>query len=254
MKTTISNRKNQKIVILLELNNNHKGLAFVMHGLGGFKEEPHVRVMSQALLEKGFSVVSFDTTNTFGESNGTFENATTTNYYEDLIDVINWAKKQEWYKEPYFLVGRSLGGFCTALYAENHPEEIKALAPISTMVSGKLSFEAYPKDQLKKWEKTGWLIEKSRSKPGITKKLKWNNMMDRMKYDLLEKVDKLTMPVLMIVGEKDVPTPVEHQNLLFEKLPGKKEIHIIKGSPHTFRKKEHLDEVKKIFLEWIDKL
>lgn len=254
MKTTITNRKNQKIVVLVELNDNPKGLVFVMHGLGGFKEEPQVRVMVEAFREKVFSVISFDTTNTLGESDGNFEDATLTNYYEDLNDVIEWAKEQECYQQPFCLVGRSLGGLCCALYAENHADEIKALAPISTMVSGKLSFEAYPKDQLREWEKTGWLVEESKSKPGATKKLKWQNMIDRMQYDLLRETDKLTMPILMIVGEKDVPTPVEHQKILFDKLAGKKEMHIIKDSPHPFRKKEHLDEVKKIFLKWIDKI
>lgn len=37
-------------------------------------------------------------------------------------------------------------------------------------------------------------------------------------------------------------------------LPGDKEFHIIKDAPHTFREKVHLDEIKQIFLKWIDKV
>lgn len=35
-KLFIENRKGEKISILVEKNDNQKGLAFVMHGLGGF--------------------------------------------------------------------------------------------------------------------------------------------------------------------------------------------------------------------------
>ena len=78
-------------------------------------------------------------------------------------------------------------------------------------------------------------------------------MEDRLKYDLLPEVNKLTMPVLLIVGDKDDGTPPEHQKILFDKLPGKKELHIIKDAPHTFRDEKHLLEIKNLFLEWIDK-
>ncbi len=58
----------------------------------------------------------------------------------------------------------------------------------------------------------------------------------------------------MVVGENDDLALPEHQKILFDKLPGEKEIHKIKGVCHDFRKKEHLIEIKNIFLEWIDKL
>jgi len=256
-KIEIKNRKGQNIVVLVELVENRKGLAFVMHGLGGFKENLHIIAFAEAFREKGYSTVRFDTTNTIGESDGNFEDATITNYYADLEDVIAWAKNQEWFQKPFCLAGHSLGGICTALYTEKHPVEVKALAPISTVVSGKLSFEAnskYDPEEFEKWEKSGWQIRESKSKPGVMKKLPWSHMQDRLKYDLLQDIDKLTMPVMLIVGELDKTTPLEHQQILFDKLPGKKEIHIIKGAPHSFMEKEHLEEIKKIFKNWIDKI
>lgn len=251
-KLFIKNRKGQKVAVIVEKSANQRGLAFVMHGLGGFKEQDHIQTFAEAFREKGFTVVRFDTTNTFGESDGNYENATTTNYYEDLEDVINWAKSQPWYQAPFCLAGHSLGSLCIALYTEKYPEKIKALAPISTVVSGSLSMETKKyKSTSEEWERTGWRVEKGYT--GIVKKLKWSHIEDRLKYDLLPGAHKLTMPVLLIVGDNDDATPPEHQQVLYEKLPGQKEIHIIKGAPHTFRKKEHLDEIKKIFLRWIDR-
>lgn len=251
---TIKNRKGQKIVVIVKEAKRPKGLAFVMHGLGGNKDSFLTQASAEPFKKRGFTVVRFDTINTYGESDGNFEDATTTNYYEDLEDVIAWAKTQDWYQEPFWLSGHSLGGICTALYAQKHPEKVRALAPLSTVVSGKLSFKAHTKEELQEWKKTGMRVWESSTKPGLIKRLKWSHMEDRMKYDLLKDVDKLTMPVLLVVGEYDESCPPEHQRILYKKLPGPKELHIIKGALHAFRAKEHLDELKRILGKWIDSM
>jgi pimeloyl-ACP methyl ester carboxylesterase len=252
-KITIQNRKKQNIVVLLEKAENQKGLAFVMHGLGGFKEQPHIETFAKAFSDAGYTVVRFDTTNTYGESDGNYSDATTTNYYEDLEDVIDWASSQNWYQEPFVLVGHSLGGISTALYAQKHPEKVSGLAPISTVASGELSLKSFSNEELEKWKKTGWKEQKSESIPGLIKRLKWSHIEDRLKYDLLPDAGKLTMPVLLIVGDKD-----EHlleSQTLFNAIPtDKKELHIIKGAPHTFKDPEHLVEIKEIFDKWVSKL
>lgn len=254
-KITIKNRKGQNVVVLIEEAENPKGLAFVMHGLSGNKEQPHIATFATAFKEKGFTVVRFDTTNTFGESDGKYEDATVTNYYEDLEDVINWSKSQSWYQEPFFLAGHSLGGISTARYAEKYPNKVKGLAPISTVVSGKLSLETpMYKATWENWKNSGWKEEESKSQPGLIKRLKWSHMEDRIKYDLLPDAPKLVMPVLLIVGDMDEGTPYDHQKLLYDKVSGKKEIHIIKNAPHTFTESVQLTEIKQIFLKWIDKV
>ena len=107
VKITIKNRKNQNVVIIVEENKNSNNLAFIAHELSGCKEQPHIETYADAFKEKGFTVIRFDTTNTFGESDGDYADATVTNYYEDLEDVIEWAKDKEWYREPFWLAGHS---------------------------------------------------------------------------------------------------------------------------------------------------
>ena len=118
-KKFIKNRKDQKISVLVDVSPHQKGLAIVMHGLGGFKEQPHIRVFADSFKEDGFTVIRFDATNTLGsgESYGKYDDATATNYYEDLDDVMTWAKKQPWYQEPFWLAGHSLGGMSIILFA-----------------------------------------------------------------------------------------------------------------------------------------
>ncbi len=208
--------------------------------------------MAKAFLDNNYTVVTFDTTNTFGESDGSYDDATITNYHEDLEDVIVWSKSQSWYMEPFCLVGHSLGAISVALYAEKYPKLVKGLAPISTVVSGKLSMDR-EKDH-EGWKKRGYLEKISNSKPGMIGRLKWSHMEDRLKYDLMPRVNLLTMPILMIVGSEDEPTPLRHQKILFDALHGPKELHVIEGSPHTFRDEKHLKQVYYHFNNWIRKL
>ena len=251
MKTFVQNRHDKKLAVVIKESIPPKGLAFVMHGLGGWKEQPHIQTFAQAFIDNGLTTVLFDAAHTYGESEGDYADATTTNYYEDLEDVINWSKNQKWYAEPFWLAGHSLGGIATTLYAAKYPDKVKALAPISTVVSGELSRIKYSPEELENWERTGWREKPSLSRVGLMKRIKWGEMEDRMRYDLLTEAHTLNMPVLMIVGDNDDVTPQEHQNLLFEKLPGKKEFHVIKDAPHTFREQGHLDEIKIIFDSWI---
>lgn len=246
----IKNRKNKDISIAIDGDENISKLAFVMHGLGGFKEQPHIRVLIDALKKNSYTVISFDTTNTFGESDGDYSDATVTNYYEDLEDVINWAKDNFQYKDQFVLAGYSIGGLSISLFAERHPGEVRALAPLSAVVSGKLWKQAQNKDMIEDWEKEGiWVRESTNSSK--KKILKWTFVEDIMKYNLLDNIDKLSMPILLIVGDQDLTTPVNQQKIFFEQLPGKKEIHVLKRAGHVFRDKVHLDEISDIMSRWL---
>lgn len=250
-KLFIPNRHNQKLSVVIEGADSPKGLVFIMHGLSGFKEQVYIRALAKTFLDQHFCVVTFDVANTIGESDGKMEDASVTSYYKDLEDVIAWSTSQEWYQEPFVLCGHSYGGLCTALYAEHHPDRVRALAPISAVVSGQLSATTRPPEEIQKYKQTGWYEKISTSKPGTLIRIKWADFEDRMKYDLLSDANKLTMPVLLMVGDEDMSTPVAHQQKLFDSLPGKKEMHSIKGAPHSFRKQEHIEELQSILKDWI---
>lgn len=256
-KIFISNRHGQKLAVVINQRANSHGLAFVMHGLGGFKEQPHIKTLAKTFYQSGYETITFDTANSFGESGGDYQHATIANYYSDLEDIIRWTKKQNFFHAPFILVGHSLGGFCICHYAEQHPSEILALLPFAPVVSGKLSVEAHrrfkPKE-FKNWEQTGWLITPHRSLPGQIKRLPWSHMQERKKYDLLPRAGKITAPTLLIVGSRDDSVPPDHVEKLFRKIRGPKELHIIKDAPHTFRTKQDLRRLQTIAFHWLKKL
>jgi pimeloyl-ACP methyl ester carboxylesterase len=248
MKEIIKNRKKEVIVVLIENQGNNHELVFIMHGLGYNKEEPCIATVAEFFKQKNYNTLRFDATNTFGESDGKFENATFTSYYEDLEDVINWAKTQEWYKEPFVIAGHSLGGLCAMLFAEEYPLIVKAIVSISAIISGKLASEKYPKEILDEVKRKGIYEWKDGNR---IKKLKWNFLEDALKYDSLRNISAITMPVIIIVGEYDSEAPVSDQKILYDSIPGKKDLKVIKGAPHIFKDKGHLDEIKNLLGEWI---
>lgn len=257
-KSTIKNRTSQKLVVTVAESKDSSKLAFVAHGLGGFKEQKHIEVFAEVFADAGYTVVRWDARNSIGESAGKNEEGTFSGYYSDFEDVVVWSKRQPWFAEPFVVCGHSLGGYCAALYAERHPDEVKGLAPISTTVNGKLFREqlrkAHP-EQYAEWERTGVRITESQSKPGVMKRLKWSFVEDAMRHDLLPDVDKLTMPVLLIVGDSDDATPLDQQKLLLDAIPSKrKELHVLKGVEHTPRDEKSLAEIKSIFSNWIREL
>ncbi|MCX6738128.1 MAG: alpha/beta fold hydrolase [Candidatus Parcubacteria bacterium] len=256
-KEIIKNRKGLNMAVEVEQSENPKDLVFLTHGCGGFKEQLHIEAIMRAFIENNYTVVRFDTTNSIGESEGKFENATTTGYYQDLEDIIDWAKDQGWYQEPFILSGHSLGGFCSIWFTINHPEKVKAIAPISPVVSGKLFAQTEVKEGImEQWKKTGIREWESQSRPGFMKRLKYGFIEDIYQYDLLKFADQIKVPILFVVGELDESTPPKHVRLLYQALESNKdkEFHIINGAEHTFREEGHLEELKSIISEWVKKI
>jgi esterase/lipase len=250
IKKFIKNRKGKRISTVIE-GDGEKGIIFLIHGMGRNKEELCIKTIGESFKENGYVIIKFDTTNTFGESDGDFENTTITNYYEDLEDVINWASAQEWYQEPFLLAGHSIGGLCSMLFAKKFPSKVASIFPISTTISSKLSLELYPQEMLDAWKEKG--IFEWQDKDRI-KRLKWNFIEDGLKYDILKDIDSINAPIFMIVGENDPESPVKHQKILFDSITGKKELKIIDNAAHLFTEKVHLDKIKNLFDEWISKL
>jgi len=251
----IKNRKNNNLAIWIENEQGKNGLVFIAHGLSSTHDQAHLQKYAEAFLENDYIVVRHDATNSLGQSDGKLEDATLTSYYEDFEDMIAWANSQPWYREPFVVVGHSLGGACNLMFTYKYPEKIKALAPTSTFLVGEMTLSTYGKESLEKWEKDGYRLEESKSRPGMIKKLSWTLAEDWKKYNLLTKAHLIEAPILLIVGEKDILTPSSSQRDLYEKVSStKKELHVIKGSEHTYMAKEHLDEEKDIFVEWIKKV
>lgn len=259
-RTTIKNRAGLKLVIQVDRPDSAKDVAFIAHGKGGFMGQKHIIAFAEAFEQNGFITVRFDATHALGESEGDMIDVTYDSYVNDLEDVINWARGQAWFREPFSLCGQSMGAQSTAWYAEQHPDEIDLLAPIAPTVNYELWAKTMDPAYLKSWKERGYVEEPSRSKPGAIGRSGWALNESFKKFDLLPNAGKLTMPVFFMVGEFDKPCPEANQKILYDKIPSNDKTFVkIAGAEHSFRNAktgEHgaeLAEAKAALSNWLKK-
>ena len=255
MKTEIENRQGQKIVVQIENETGKAGLVFIVHGLSGNKEQLHIQVYAESFIENDYVVVLWDSTNTLGESDGKLEDATLTNYFLDMEDVVEWSESQDWYSEPFVVAGHSLGGACNILYATKYPDKVKALAPTSAFLSWNAYKDSLESGTLESWKKNGYKEEESQSKPGLIKRYNWTLAENLQKYELFAKAREIDVPVLLVVGSDDDGTPPSSQERFLQNLPDDNgSLYIIHGAGHKFTQEKHLNEIKEIMSDWIQQL
>jgi pimeloyl-ACP methyl ester carboxylesterase len=226
-----------------------RGLAFIVAGLKGTKDQPHIATLAQTALQRGFCVVRFNSRHTKGAA---LAKATISSLIEDLAIVIDWSMGQAWFRRPFILAGHSMGAIASLEYARAQQNLVSGLALTGACVSGALTLKAldeYKPGALEEWHRLGYKEEVDVD--GYHVQLPWSHVEDRLRYDSLAYAHELTMPILLLVGSNDQTCPPEHQKLLFEHLKAKKELYVIGGASHTFREQAHLDEMAKIFGNWL---
>jgi len=251
-KVVIQNRRGADLVMVVEQPSQPRGVAVVAHGLGGDKDEPDIKAIADAFREHKFITIRYDASNARGESGGYIEDAKTTTYYDDLTDVVRWAQEQPWFKQPLVLAGHSIGATSAALYAEQHPGSVRGLVLISGVVSGTLHLQEAPQKAPADWEQTWQQIKSSWEQGRSSGEVNWLPfLIDLLRFNVLKKTSDLSMPVLIIVGEKDELAPVIHQRILYNSLPGPKELQIIPGAGHTLHGEPELSFLKYAIGKWI---
>lgn len=254
MKTLVVNRNNIELSVVVEGAENSGGLVFLVHGLGGIKEQIHIRAVAEMFLAQKYTVVTYDAANTIGESGGKMEDATLTSYFEDFEDVVEWAESQEWFKSRFIVSGHSLGGACSILYAAKYPKRVNAIIPISAFIAGKLYRSVQPIEFLKNWQKQGYILEESKSKPGVIKRINWSFVDNADQYDLREIATDIHCPALFITGSEDNLTPGKHQQMMIDKMNTQVDLKVIFDMKHNPRSKEHIDEIVQTIEKWLSQV
>lgn len=249
----VQNRYGLNIVVSTDIIDHSRGIAFVAHGFGGNKEDNNILSLAKTFNDHKYSTIRFDATNSTGQSDGDLVYANPSTYRDDLFDVIMWAKTQKWYQEPFYICGYSLGASSSTIYAKQHSEEVEGLILISPLVAGQLHLIDIPQRDIEEWEQILQQLYKlySQHADGIHTIRWFPIMLDLMKFDLTQSADKLTMPVLIVVGEKDLLAPLNHQEKLLEAINGNVELAVIEQGDHFFEQGGHLKDLLEKVDGWL---
>ncbi len=228
-KLFITNRKGLKLCLQLNIDELRTKLVFLEHGLSSRKEYPHMQVLEDVFSEFGYNVVNIDATNSINESESSDEGITTTGHYEDLVDVIEWAKTQAFYKEPFALAGQSLGAISVVRYAGQHPDKVNLLIPCAFPYYNYVEEEL--NDYAKEVIKNGYCDKISKS-TGKVLRLKTAYVEDMKKLDISSQIKMITANTYVIVGSKDNEKHLRNSRYLYQTLNCEKEFYLLENIPH----------------------
>jgi len=170
--------------------------------------------VSQALQfhKLGYSIFLFDYRG-FGQSEGAF--STESHLYEDAQAAWNYLTQERKLSPNRIVIyGHSVGGAIAIDLAAKHPEAA-ALIVQSSFTS--------MRDMTKRFG-VYWFLP--------------IELVLRQRFESLEKMKSIKMPVLIMTGTEDIQIPVEMGERLYAAAPGSKQLIIIQGGGHD----NHLSE------------
>lgn len=222
-----------------------QGVVVLLHGVGGWKDQPLLVALASAFAWEGYSTFRFDESNGVNNPDGDFFHETTTQYTRDTEDVFAYLKTQSWYREPVILIGHSMGGLVAAWYAAEHPEDVSRLILTAPAVSWKSMWWAWLPLALLDLVRGHKQMLRIDGKKFRLSPLWWK---DFFSFDGYAYARKIMIPTLIISAEKDhtVAKPFEHRG--YTKRFARAEHSTISWADHDFT--GHEDEVIATIKQW----
>ncbi len=217
------------MAVRLNIDSNRDKLVFLEHGLGARKEYPHMMVLEEIFANNGYNVVNLDATNSLNASEQSALGITTTGHYQDLEDVIEWAKTQDFYTEQFALAGQSLGAISAVRYAGQFPQKVNLLIPCA------FPYYNYNEQELNSFAreiiKNGFYDKVSKSTGRVLHMT--NAYVEDMKsLDLSKQIENITANTFVLIGLADNEKHIKNSKALYEMLNCKKQIYFLPNVPH----------------------
>ncbi|MHA2321559.1 MAG: alpha/beta fold hydrolase [Candidatus Thorarchaeota archaeon] len=229
-----------------------KTIIFV-HGAGGSAATWFMQLRG---LSTAFHVIAIEL-NGHGMSPDRAEEDNVHSYLHDIHEVVTKFDKP-------ILAGHSMGGALTQLYALNHPEYLSGIILVGTgaklrvnpMVFNLLDndFDGYVEavgNFMFHEDTSEEMIEASKHEvrkcpPKIIRRD--FELCD--KFDIMDKVEMIRSPTLILVGDSDVMTPVKYSTYLKDKIEDSV-MHVIEGAGHSVML-ERFGVFNELVANWVD--
>lgn len=219
--------------------------ALFCHGFAGYKEQ--FSFWARYFSFRGFLTLTFDFTGN-GHSDGLFTDGTISQQVSDIVSAINFLKK-DYSVTKVCLIGFSMGAASSVLASLKCEEVccVIVLAPLAE-IKGK-PYADFANAMADVLDSKGLCdivdCKKMRS-------LDIHFFHDLKKYDILNSVKELKVPLLVIHGSKDSLTSVDEGKALFNSANvSEKKIHIVDGADHDLGKGRF--KISKVVLDWCRK-
>jgi len=242
------NSKGDKLCGILSATEDKSKLMVIMcHGFSSSKDGKKFSTLEENFNKKGISTFRFDYYG-HGESEGKFEDITTTEGIDDTKQAIAFMRKQGF--ENIALIGSSYGGICAIIVA-SEDNNIKALVLISPVSSWKDDVIAAKKtNTMEEWKKQGYTYYLSGS--GAKLKLNYSFAEDALSIDGYKAAETITAPTLITHGDNDKSVPLR-QSEKTASIIKNCTLKVLKGCDHGYSREEDFDILIKETVDFISK-
>ena len=224
-----------------------KPIIILCHGFSTSKDGRTYVRLEEILNEHGISTFRFDFFG-HGESEGKFEEITTSGAVDDVLNAIKFIKGADYKKIG--LVGSSFGGM-TSIFAASKSDDLYVLALKSPVSDYKSMSETRRSEQeLEDWKDKGYV-----ELDGADGERRWLNYSfyeDAEKVDAYKAARKIKVPAMIVHGDADETVPVE-QSIRTASLIKNCRLEIIEGCDHTYSQPEHFEKLLDLISEFIFK-
>ncbi len=242
------NRHGLKVFVKVITPPEVRGSAYLAHGFSDVHDAAHMRAMTAAFVRAGFRVIVWDATHSWGRSEGERERATFYYHHEDLEDVIEWSRSQDWYEPEFLVAGHSLGGLMAGAYAAAHPKQVAGLVLVSPVVSGPALRRRIPLPVRAWWRLRGRVTPPMRGAKAIA----WEFLRSSWSYNLLAEGRRLVMPVLIVGAGRDYIVPPRLLRRLLRAIGHEsKRLEIVPGVRHGFDGAWEMERLEAVVSEWL---
>ena len=221
-------------------------LAVLCHGFLSGKNSTTNRTLTRLLNERGLATFRFDF---FGQGNsdGPFENITTSLALHqaeaalDLVAARGYAR--------IGLVGSSFGGLVAILTAAQR-RDIVCLALKCPVVdfAEELRVTLGP-EELVRWQATDTIPNIMGGPDRI--RLRYDFYEDCFRQIAYGPAERITVPTLVVQGEKDECVPLHQSRRLYHALKGLKRLDLLPDADHQFTRREDFHVMTTSISEWI---
>lgn len=250
-KLKIKNKRNLLLSVIVDTPSESEKFPTVLmlHGFRGYKEEENYSELASELLEHNIASVRFDASG-FGESEGSLEkDYRFSNYIDDTESVYSWMLNQDFVdKQRIGVMGASMGGAQTLLFASNHPQ-IKVACAVSP--PDRVGTDDALGKVRNQWRKDGFIEEMS-SRYGKKIRIPHEYLEDAEKYDFTEYTKKIKSPILIILGNQDETVLPNQTRKVFEAANQPKKLLEFENMNHFYKRdKKILAKVNREIIKFI---
>jgi pimeloyl-ACP methyl ester carboxylesterase len=181
-----------------------------------------------------------------------------TDFVKDFIDTLGL--------DRLILVGHSMGGGIAQVFALDYPESVLACVLAATgarlrvaketLSAAKNNYEIFCEvAPTRAFATTSSEELKIKFKEGLRRtnqEVSYWDLRACDEFDIINELEKIKAPALIICGEEDILTPVKYGEYLSQKISNSK-LHIINGVGH-FMMQEKPDDFNRVLLEFLNSL